>query len=102
MRTAAEAFAPTGLPSMPAPFASRPSGYCSGVVAMMRDQVRRARRVTLRMRPWPDRSNADHRALLAAIRAGDSDRARTLHHAPCTTARATLLALLERHQLRQI
>ena len=72
------------------------------MVALLRDQVRRARRVTLHMRPWPEQSNSDHRALVAAIREGQADLAHDLHHAHCTRARQMLLALLERHQLRQI
>ncbi|MEM7379247.1 MAG: GntR family transcriptional regulator, partial [Pseudomonadota bacterium] len=45
----------------------------------MSDQVRRAKAVTLHVRPLPVQSNADHRAVLDAIRAGDADTAATRH-----------------------
>lgn len=46
-----------------------------------RDQVRRARNVTLNARVTPLASNAAHRATYEAIRAGDAVRARELHRA---------------------
>ena len=72
------------------------------IAAMMSDQVRRARRVTLFMRPLPVKSNDDHRAVLDAIAGGDPAAARRLHHAHRRHARAMLTDLLERHQLRAL
>ncbi|MSU88876.1 FCD domain-containing protein [Rhodobacteraceae bacterium 2CG4] len=74
----------------------------SGIVARMADQVRRARSVTLHMRPLPVQSNTDHRRVLEAIRAGDAGAARRLHRAHRTAAGEMLVALLERHRLRQL
>lgn len=58
------------------------------------DQVRRARTFTLYMRPAPHQSNADHRALVGAIAAGDDARARALHRAHRLTAKTLLVEIL--------
>ena len=63
------------------------------------DQVRRARMITLRLRPLPTRSNEDHRAVLAAIKAGDGKAARSLHEQHRDGARLLLTDLLKAHQL---
>ena len=70
--------------------------------ALYTDQVRRARMVTLRLRPIPHRSNEDHRAVLAAIRAGDAEAAHAIHHGHRERARALLTDLLEAHQLNWV
>lgn len=72
------------------------------VVAMMADQVRRARAMTLFIREIPHQSNLDHRHVLDAIRRGDADEAYRIHHTHRTQARSTLLTLLDKHQLRSI
>ena len=72
------------------------------IVAMMEDQVRRAKIITLHMRPLPVRSNDDHRALLEAIASGDAVRARHIHKVHRTEARKVLLALLETHSLKHL
>lgn len=72
------------------------------VVAMMADQVRRARTMTLFMRDKPHKSNQDHRQVLNAIREGQADVAYRIHHAHRTQAQSTLLELLDRHQLHSI
>ena len=72
------------------------------IVAMMEDQVRRARLATLHLRPDPKGSNLDHRAVLQAIAMGHADEARRIHHAHRQTAKRVLLALLHDFQLRQI
>jgi DNA-binding GntR family transcriptional regulator len=69
------------------------------IVAMMADQVRRARAITLYMRPLPLRSNEDHRGVLDAIREGDAAAARRIHHAHRAHARGMITELLERHRL---
>ncbi len=72
------------------------------IVGMMADQVRRARSMTLFMRPKPSKSNSDHRQVLDAIASGDADAARAIHHAHRTEAKKIILALLETHQLRTV
>ena len=72
------------------------------LTTMMSDQVRRARSVTLFMRPLPRSSNDDHRKVLAAIRAGDAATARRTHHSHRKRAQALLLSLLEKHRLNRI
>jgi len=72
------------------------------IVAMMADQVRRARRVTLYLRPAPIQSNADHRAVLEAIRSGDADAASRLHREHRARAKATLIAVLDRLRLSNL
>jgi DNA-binding GntR family transcriptional regulator len=67
------------------------------VVATFSDQVRRARLLTLFIRPSPDQSNADHRALVEAIAAGEPERARTIHRDHRMRAKDLMLGLLERH-----
>lgn len=72
------------------------------LVAMMSDQVRRARRMTLYIRPLPLKSNDDHRRVLEAIRAGDPSAAHSIHHAHREHACNELTALLDRHRLHQL
>jgi len=72
------------------------------MVAMLADQVRRARAVTLYMRPLPLRSNEDHRGVLDAIRRGDAPAARRIHRAHRADAREVITSLLERHRLHQL
>jgi DNA-binding GntR family transcriptional regulator len=72
------------------------------IAAMMEDQVRRAKQITLQMRPLPSRSNQDHRDVLGAIAAQDADSARRIHRRHREDAREMLLNLLEKHQLRHL
>ena len=72
------------------------------IVAMMADQVRRARAITLHIRDRPHQSTADHRAVLNAIRDHAPDRARSLHHAHRDRSKTEMLALLDKHHLRKI
>lgn len=69
---------------------------------MMADQVRRARLVTLYMRPAPTKSNDDHRQVVDAIRRGDPDRARRVHRQHRIAAKEVLINLLERHHLSSL
>ncbi|WP_299965135.1 GntR family transcriptional regulator [uncultured Roseobacter sp.] len=69
---------------------------------MMRDQVRRARAITLFIRPKPAKSNEAHRRVYQAIAHGDADMARAAHRAHCQQAREMLVDLLERHRLRAL
>ncbi len=74
----------------------------AAITAQMADQVRRARRATLFLWPMPHQSNADHRAVVEAIAAGEADRAAELHRAHRIAAKEMLIALLQRHQLQQL
>lgn len=60
------------------------------------DQAHRVRMATLRLRPLPTASNDDHRAVVAAIRAGDAERAEAIHRRHREGAAAMLVGLLER------
>lgn len=72
------------------------------IAAMMEDQVRRAKQITLHMRPLPSQSNQDHRDVLGAIAAGDPVSARRIHRRHREQAREMLLELLEKHHLRHL
>ncbi|MEZ5661771.1 MAG: GntR family transcriptional regulator [Burkholderiaceae bacterium] len=64
-------------------------------VARFRDRVRRARMMTLRLRPPPHSSTSEHRELLDALRAGDPMRAAELHRAHRARGAAELVPILE-------
>lgn len=72
------------------------------IFEMMSDQVRRARAVTLYMRPLPVQSNKDHRDVLEAIRAGDGNRAASVHRAHRQNAKRMIVDLLGKHSLNRI
>ncbi|MEM9584297.1 MAG: GntR family transcriptional regulator [Pseudomonadota bacterium] len=72
------------------------------IVAMMSDQVRRARLATLDLRPAPLQSNADHRAVLTAIRSGDAKTARRTHHAHRTAAKTVMIQLIKAYNLKTL
>lgn len=72
------------------------------IVSMMSDQVRRARAITLHIRPHPVKSNEDHRAVYDAIRRGDADTARQRHRTHREQARKVLIDLLVRHRLHHV
>jgi DNA-binding GntR family transcriptional regulator len=66
------------------------------------DRAHRARMVTLRLRPLPVNSTREHRAIVGAIRKGDSQRAGTLFRAHRERASRELIDLLQRHRLKQL
>ncbi|WP_342076812.1 GntR family transcriptional regulator [Yoonia sp. SS1-5] len=72
------------------------------IVGRMVDQVRRAKAVTLQMRPLPTQSNADHEAVLQAIRVGDAEKARQIHRAHREGAKHVLITLLRQHSLHML
>ena len=72
------------------------------IVSNCNDQVRRARAMTLHMRPMPNKSNEDHRALYEAIARGDSTAARQIHWMHRTQAKDMLIRLLDQHGLRRV
>lgn len=71
-----------------------------GIAMMMSDQVRRARTMTLRMRPKPTQSNEDHARVYRAIANGDAATARAEHCAHRQQAKEMLVALLHAHRLK--
>ncbi|HEX6959901.1 MAG TPA: GntR family transcriptional regulator [Ferrovibrio sp.] len=73
-----------------------------GMVEAVRDQSHRARMATLRIRPKPVLSNAEHAAVIEAIRSRDAEAAHRLHRAHRLRAADLVLALLQRHGLDQL
>jgi DNA-binding GntR family transcriptional regulator len=78
------------------------NGRVEGIVAMMSDQVRRARAVTLHIRPLPVESNVDHRGVLGAIECGDAEIAASIHRRHRRNAKEILIELLKRHRLTSL
>ena len=72
------------------------------IVAMMANQVRRARAMTLYIRPLPIKSNQDHRSVYDAIRTGDAANASEQHRLHRRHAREVLIDLLKKHRLFQL
>lgn len=72
------------------------------LVGMMSDQVRRARAMTLFIRPIPNQSNEDHRAVVAAIENGDGALAGKLHRNHREQAKLMIVELLEKHRLKAL
>jgi DNA-binding GntR family transcriptional regulator len=66
------------------------------------DQMQRVRDVTLHLRPPPDESTREHRALLEAIRRGDHEAARELHRSNRERGQSVVLGVLERHRLHHL
>jgi DNA-binding GntR family transcriptional regulator len=74
----------------------------ANILAMYNDQVRRARFLTLHLRPDPGKSNQDHNDVLDAIRQGDAQRARTLHRAHRMQAKIMLVGLLKKYGFHNV
>lgn len=72
------------------------------IVGRMADQVRRAKAVTLHMRPLPLQSNKDHRGVVDAIRDGDVQRAHDIHHTHRAAAKDVLIQLLKQNRLHML
>lgn len=72
------------------------------ILANFNNQVRRARSMTLYIRPLPEKSNADHRAVLDAIAEGKPDLAFQIHHEHRSNARKMLIELLQKHGLKHV
>jgi len=66
------------------------------------DQIHRARMVTLRMRPLPKQSNAEHRQTVEAILRGDAGIARDIHHSHLSRARRMVVDILRRYGLAHL
>jgi DNA-binding GntR family transcriptional regulator len=72
----------------------------AAIVETFNDQVRRARTLTLKMRPMPHQSSKDHSALFDAISRGDAKAAHQIHWDHRDTARNLITSLLEQLGLR--
>ena len=72
------------------------------IFELMNDQVRRARKVTLFMRPAPVQSNKDHRDVFEAIRSGEAELAASLHRAHRQNAEKMIVGLLQKHRLLSV
>lgn len=67
-----------------------------------RDQIRRTRHLTLRLRARPIRSNESHRNLLRLIEAGDAEAAFAAHRAQRQRAGQELIDILRRFRLENM
>ena len=76
------------------------NGRVKANVDMKSDQVRRARAITLALRPLPTKSNEDHRKVFQAIKDGRPDIARETHRAHRHHAKEIIVDVLEKHRLR--
>lgn len=72
------------------------------VVARVVEQSYRVRRLALRLRPKPVSYNADHRALVEAIRKRDTRGVFRVHHLHRRQSGATLIEILERLNLKSM
>lgn len=70
------------------------NGRIARIAGTVRDQLHRTRMLTLRMRPNPQGSAVEHRAVIQAIRAGDITSAHALARAHRVRSRDELLPLL--------
>lgn len=69
---------------------------------MLRDQVARAGLSTLYVRPPPLKSNANHRAVIDAIKRGDGKTAAERHSAHRQYSEARLVDLLNKHRMQRL
>jgi DNA-binding GntR family transcriptional regulator len=74
----------------------------ANMAATLSDQAHRARMMTLRMRPRPDQSNIEHSQVLEALKQGQWEKARHLHHQHRTKTAENLLNILEYYRLSQL
>jgi len=69
------------------------------IVGTFRDQTRRARTLTLQLRPKPDLSTQNHRSLLDSLRSGNVETALNLHRQQRLRSARELTDLLKRYNL---
>ncbi len=72
------------------------------MAATLSDQAHRARMLTLRLRPRPNRSNIEHRQVLDALKRGQWVTARRRHQQHRIRTTAMLLEILEYYRLSQL
>lgn len=75
------------------------NGRLASAALTFRDQIRRTRHLTLRLRARPLRSNEAHRTLLRAIESGDAEAAFAVHRAQRQRAGRELMEILQRFRL---
>jgi len=73
-----------------------------GLIDTFRDQGQRVRMTTLHLRPKPEKSNEDHRAVVEAILSQDAEKAREIHRHHRETAGKILIELLNQHHLMNV
>lgn len=76
--------------------------HIENIVKMVNDQIRRARAITLNMRPLPTKSNKDHRKLCQAILKGDAAMAVDVHRRHREAASELLVGILNSSGLKRI
>lgn len=76
--------------------------HIEDVVRNYNDQVRRARTITLHMRPMPIKSNRDHSKLYKAILKGDAELATKLHREHRQNASELLISLLNKSAIKRV
>lgn len=76
--------------------------HVENTVKMINDQIRRARQITLNLRPLPTKSNKDHRKLCQAILKGDAAMAVDVHRRHREAAREILVGVLNSAGLKRI
>jgi len=74
----------------------------AAMIMQVWDQAHRARMYTLKLRPPPRKSTAEHRAVVDAILAGDVERARDLYHAHRRRGGSELLDIIQRHGIQRL
>jgi DNA-binding GntR family transcriptional regulator len=74
----------------------------AAMIMQVWDQAHRARMFTLSLRPLPVKSTQEHRAVVDAILAGDSERARTLYVDHRRRGGEELASIIERHGLQRL
>jgi DNA-binding GntR family transcriptional regulator len=74
----------------------------AGIVYNYWDRAHRSRMFTLRLRPKPVDSTAEHLAVLEAIRRGDAVAARELHRKHRERGSRELLEILNRYRVSQV
>jgi DNA-binding GntR family transcriptional regulator len=79
-----------------------PNRRLRGLVSQFWDQSHRVRMLTLRLRPRPVTSNADHFALVEAIERGDAAGARRIHREHRVRHGRMLVEILRTHGLTQL
>lgn len=78
------------------------NGRLAQTALTFRDQIRRTRHLTLRLRARPVRSNESHRNLLRLIEAGDAEAAFAIHRAQRQRAGRELIEILRRFRLENM
>jgi DNA-binding GntR family transcriptional regulator len=79
-----------------------PNRRLRGLVSQFWDRSHRVRMLTLRLRPKPVTSNADHLALVEAIERGDAEGARRIHREHRIRHGRMLVEILRTHGLTQL